>query len=64
MIVLGSVGGVFLIGTVAMVMLCYHRNQVRNKYQQFDWPDTDLDNYDGIYGYLYCLTLILLMFLS
>ena len=51
MIVLGSVGGVFLIGTVAMVMLCYYRNQVRNKYQQFDWPDTDLDNYDGIYGY-------------
>ena len=57
MIVLGSVGGVFLIGTVAMVMLCYHRNKVRNKYQQFDWPDTDLDNYDGIYGYLYCSTL-------
>ena len=46
-IVLGSVLGVFLIGTVVMVMMLYHRNCVRSKYKQFDWPETDLEHYDG-----------------
>ena len=46
-IVFSSVGGVFFIGTVAMVTLLIRKFYTRSKYEHFDWPDHDTDHYDG-----------------
>ena len=42
-----GVGAMFIIGTVAMVILLYRRNYARSKYEPFDWPEPDVKHYDG-----------------
>ena len=44
-----SVGGVFVIGTVAMVTMLYRRMLARSKYEQFDWPEADIEHFDSKY---------------
>ena len=46
-VVMCSVGGVFVIGTVAMVTMFYRRICARSKYEQFDWPEADIEHYDS-----------------
>ena len=44
-----SVGGVLVIGTVAMVTMLYRRMLARSKYEQFDWPEADIEQFDSKY---------------
>ena len=47
--ILCCVGGVFVIGAVVMATMLHRRFVARSKYEQFDWPEADIEHFDSKY---------------